>query len=99
MSRKPRRTPAEAEHHEWVRRQPCAVCGSCDGVEAHHVGHPMGGHKLHWWVCPLCEFHHRGFKGIHNPKVGKRRWEADTRTTETALVIATLAKRIEEGEQ
>lgn len=51
---------------DWIRMQPCAVCGSW-GSEAHHAGHHGYGEKASdWTAIPLCAAHHRtGPDAIH----------------------------------
>jgi hypothetical protein len=82
LKRKPRRTvvpPEVLAYWEWIRQQPCAVCGWAHRficrVEAAHVG-MRGLSQLcnGWEVIPLCQRHHgRGFPESHHV-LGKRFW-------------------------
>jgi hypothetical protein len=46
-------------HLAFVRRQPCAVCGSCRGVQAAHVGpRGLGTKAPALQTIPLCWGHH-----------------------------------------
>ncbi len=66
----PNRAGSDPAHLAWVRRQPCAVCGTTRNVEAHHprLGNGMSRKAPDREAFPLCflhhqlEFHqHRGF--------------------------------------
>src|SRR5277367_4699015 len=62
LKRKPRRyvvPPEILAYWEWIRKQPCGVCGSRMFVQAAHVG-MRGLSQLcnGWEVIPLCRFHH-----------------------------------------
>jgi hypothetical protein len=83
LKRKPRRyvVPPEAlAYWEWIRRQPCVVCGCkhrfiCP-VEVAHVGQRGLSQKCDpFEVIPLCQAHHgRGFPESHHT-LGKAFWK------------------------
>ncbi len=41
--------------HRQRKQLHCALCGSTDHVERHHVG---GRHHIAWFTVPLCRNHH-----------------------------------------
>lgn len=70
MSELRQRQPREkdAKHLDWVRQQPCCVCGDNTTTEAAHirtVNLVVGKDDFGWgkpsdkWVTPLCGAHHR----------------------------------------
>ena len=67
---KPTKLPA---YLQWIRTQPCVICGS-EIVEAHHeIGHGkgrMGGKHSDLTAFPLCPTHHQE---LHNH--GYKTWE------------------------
>lgn len=78
LVRKPRRYVVPAEilaYWDWVRTQPCAVCGVRRGIQAAHVGLRGLRQKCSGWeVLPLCRRHHeRGMPEGHHD-LGKRFW-------------------------
>jgi hypothetical protein len=78
LIRKPRRYVVPAEilaYWDWVRAQPCAVCGSRNRVQVAHVGmRGLAQLSNGWEVLPLCPKHHeRGFPTSHHV-LGKRFW-------------------------
>lgn len=78
LVRKPRRyvvPPDILTYWEWVREQPCVVCGARRGIQAAHCGIRGLGQKCNGWeVLPLCRIHHdRGFPLSHH-FLGKRFW-------------------------
>ena len=78
LVRKPRRyvvPPEILAYWEWVRKQPCVVCGTRRGVQNAHVGMRGLGQLCNGWeVLPLCMKHHaRGFPTSHH-ELGKRFW-------------------------
>ena len=88
LVRKPRRyvvPPEILAYWDWIREQPCVVCGerwrlaaySRDlPIQAAHVGARGLGQKCNGWeVLPLCRRHHdRGMPESHHT-LGKRFWE------------------------
>ena len=78
LKRKPRRyvvPPDILAYWDWIRAQPCAVCGVRRGIEAAHVGLRGLAQKCSGWeVIPLCKKHHaRGLPESHH-ELGKRFW-------------------------
>lgn len=78
LRRKSRRyvvPPEILAYWEWIRKQPCAVCGLRRLIEVAHVGVRGLAQKCNGWeVIPLCRFHHaRGFPESHH-ELGKRFW-------------------------
>jgi hypothetical protein len=78
LKRKPRKEviPIEVlQYWAWIRKQPCAVCGTRRWIEAAHVG--MRGLRQksdHWEVIPLCSTgHHREGPESHH-KLQKIFW-------------------------
>jgi hypothetical protein len=62
---KPRMTPAERAHVEWIKSLPCCVCKEPGPSEAHHVEQDS-----HYKCVPLCTSCHRDERnGIHGQKV------------------------------
>lgn len=62
---------AGREYMAMVRMLPCVVCGTTDGVEAHHCFHGRYGQRKtdDTATIPLCIFHHRiGPDAIHRAK-------------------------------
>jgi hypothetical protein len=79
LKRKPRRYVVPSEilrYWDWIRTQPCAVCGRRRGIAAAHVGMRGLSQKCDGWeVIPLCIMHHdRGMRESHHA-LGKRFWE------------------------
>jgi hypothetical protein len=78
LKRRPRRDPIPFEilrYWDWIRTQPCAICGTRRRIEAAHVGHRGLRQKCNGWeVIPLCALgHHReGPESQH--KLQKRFW-------------------------
>jgi len=78
LKRKPRRyvvPPEILAYWDWIREQPCAVCGSRRWVQVCHVG-MRGLSQLcdGWEVLPFCRVHHeRGLPKSHHT-LGKRFW-------------------------
>jgi hypothetical protein len=56
-------TPAESEHIERVKSQPCSVCKAHAPSEAHHIKQGQ-----HWTTVALCRDCHRGGNGWHGDK-------------------------------
>lgn len=78
LKRKPRRYVVPAEilaYWDWIRTQPCAVCGVRWRIEAAHVGLRGLGQKCDGWeILPLCQAHHaQGFPDSHH-ELGKGFW-------------------------
>jgi hypothetical protein len=78
LKRKPRRyvvPPEVLAYWDWIRQQPCVVCGVRRFIQAAHVGLRGLGQKCNGWeVLPLCKIHHdRGFPLSHHV-LGKRFW-------------------------
>jgi len=78
LKRKTRRYVVPFEiirYWDWIRTQPCAVCGARRGIAAAHVGLRGLGQKCSGWeVIPLCRAHHdRGMPTSHH-ELGKRFW-------------------------
>jgi hypothetical protein len=78
LKRKPRRYVVPDDilaYWDWIRAQPCAVCGGRRGIEAAHVGLRGLGQKCDGWeVLPLCKTHHaRGLPASHHT-LGKKFW-------------------------
>jgi hypothetical protein len=78
LKRKPRRNPIPFEilrYWDWIRKQPCAVCGCRRSIEAAHVGMRGLGQKCDGFeVIPLCALgHHREGTESHH-RLGKRFW-------------------------
>jgi hypothetical protein len=76
LVRKPRRyvvPPEILAYWDWIRKQPCAVCGVRRWIHAAHVGLRGLGQKCSGWeVLPLCKRHHdRGMPHSHHT-LGKR---------------------------
>lgn len=67
MQRDPRQR--DERYLDWIRQQPCCICGFDGGVEAAHlrVGSindgkrytGMGEKPSDKWALPLCTYHHR----------------------------------------
>lgn len=78
LKRKPRRyvvPPEILAYWDWIRQQPCAVCGVRRFIQAAHVGLRGLAQKCNGWeVLPLCRIHHeRGLPESHHT-LGKRFW-------------------------
>lgn len=76
------RTAAESRHLAAVSGLGCVVCRNLGlhDPAAHHEAitsphHIVEGHKRlgHFFVLPLCHFHHQGGLGFHF--IGRRSWE------------------------
>ncbi len=57
----PNRAGSDPAHLAWVRKQPCAVCGTTRNVEAHHprLGNGMSRKAPDSEAFPLCYRHHQ----------------------------------------
>ena len=56
---------AERRHLQWVKEQPCVVCGMSAPSDAHHVKQ-----GLHYTCIPLCKDCHQGPRnGIHGEQL------------------------------
>jgi hypothetical protein len=78
LKRKPRRyvvPPEILAYWDWIRKQPCAVCGCRRFIEVAHVGMRGLAQLCNGWeVLPLCKIHHaRGYPTSHHD-LGKRFW-------------------------
>jgi len=77
-------TKAESEHMEWVKSQPCIVCGAAAPSDAHHVEQ-----GLHFATLPLCKDCHQGSSnGIH----GQRAMWKVMRKTELSCLNEVIAR-------
>lgn len=73
-SAKAARRPRNREYMQWIKRQPCVVCGR-GGSEAAHTGPRAYGRKAPDEQCiPLCHRHHREYPGSLDV-VGPRAFE------------------------
>jgi hypothetical protein len=70
MSELRQREPREKDkkHLDWIRQQPCCICGDNTTVEAAHIRSTnlvLGKDDFGWgrpsdkWTTPLCGAHHR----------------------------------------
>lgn len=77
---------ASKKYIDWIKEQPCVVCGA--PAEPHHikgVGQMSGG-KLKaadWAVMPLCHVHHDAMQ--HTPELWPEQWEYIARTLGKAI--------------
>lgn len=72
-----------------VAQLPCVVCGARP-AQVHHIreGQGMGQRADDFLVVAACELHHTGPLGIHG--LGRRAFERMHKTTELALLAATI---------
>lgn len=94
-----RQPPLECEKYlAWVRKMPCAHCGSGDGVEPHHWSHEGGimGDKVDdYRVTPLCRACHYDEWHAHGtlPGLDRVASEAFFVATHRALITEWIAVR------
>jgi len=94
MSRAPIRRPRKKGN-----RLRCALCGSSDAVQRHHVG---GRYHVAWFTMPLCRRHHErvteairlaGIDMRFTPDVWERLWRARQAT----LIFLWMLGEFERG--
>lgn len=65
----------DRKYSDWIRRQPCAMCGTREGIEQHHKsGAGMGLRSHDWYSMPLCHNCHHVRLG-EMPKEQRREFE------------------------
>lgn len=68
------KTPRAPEYLQWLREQPCHICGTRYVVEAAHTGSGgMGLKPSDWDAIPLCEECHRTRPNSYHT-LGARAW-------------------------
>ena len=76
MSELRQREPREKDkkHLDWIRQQPCCICGRIDTEAAHIRTASLAHGKQHTgmaekpsdkWTLPLCNYHHREQHGMN----------------------------------
>lgn len=80
-------TRAESAHLAAVKSVPCVLCDTPAPSEAHHVKQGR-----HFATVALCEFCHRGPKGIHGDQTMLRikKWDEVDAINETLRRVALL---------
>jgi hypothetical protein len=80
----------------WIRKQPCAVCGDDTVIHAHHlIGDGHGAMALKNWdvtAIPLCPMHHAE---LHQK--GSDAWELQYGMTQCEMVVQTIKRAVFEG--
>lgn len=61
---------SDSQHMDRVAQQPCALCGTYDGSQVHHIreGQGMAQRASNWLTVPLCPECHTGPYGVHGDK-------------------------------
>ncbi len=85
-----------AAYLNWIRKQPCSICGDDTVIHAHHlIGDGEGAMALKNWditAMPLCPHHHAE---LH--RIGHETWELQYGIMQAEIVIRMIKKALFEG--